>query len=207
MSSSYNFSTSFTYKDVINRDRSSRDNNWTMEFPWSKSIFCAFCAQDLGKIPVLLPSVTSSPHKVALFSYQGPCTHSFQTQWNEICAGRPILCCDCRQCRWGLIRPATQNLKVWWPFHSAWCLVWLRVRVKDLRPHKALNALWKQGFWRLLTGWGIPEYHSVWERHCHVPCSQDKLFSLATSLKEEKQQKKLFAGSFLTPTHSFCFHG
>lgn len=38
------------------------------------------CAQDLGKIPALLPSETSSPHKVALFSYQGPCTHSFQTQ-------------------------------------------------------------------------------------------------------------------------------
>lgn len=43
-------------------------------------------ARDLGKIPAILHSVTS-PHKVALCSYQGPCTHSCQTQWNEIGAG------------------------------------------------------------------------------------------------------------------------
>lgn len=46
----------------------------------NQSSVLVMCAQDLGKFPVLLPSVTSSPHKVALFSYQGLCTHSFQTQ-------------------------------------------------------------------------------------------------------------------------------
>lgn len=59
--------------------------------PWTfckvnQSSVLVMWAQGLEKIPVLLPSVTSL-HKVALFSYQGLCTHSCQTQWNEICTG------------------------------------------------------------------------------------------------------------------------
>lgn len=151
----YNLSTSFTYKDVINRDRSSKDNNWTMEFPWSKSIFCAFyavCSRpwENSSVTSLSDIITSQSSSVQLSGFVHafiPNTMKWNLRW-------PILCCDCRQCRWGLIR-STSYLKVWWPFHSAWCFVWLWVRVEGSASPQSTEHT--DGCWQAEEFQSIPQ--------------------------------------------------